>query len=66
MSSKLKEPNLPQNAASEFDRRLIIMLYEYLRDVKTNYNLLKDETSAPSGALASDAQHVLANRVFGR
>lgn len=66
MSGKLKEPNLPQNPNSEFDRRLLIMLYEYLRDMRTNFNMLKDEVESPSGAVASDAQHILANRVFGR
>lgn len=65
MSQKLKEPNFPQNPGSDFDRRLAVMLYEYLRDLKTNYNMLYDEVSI-TGTTASDAQHILANRVFGR
>lgn len=60
MSTKLKDPNLPQNPQSDFDRMLAIMLYEYLRDIRVNYNLLRDET------VPSDSQHVLANRVFAR
>lgn len=65
MSAKLKDPNLPQNPSSDFERRLLMMLYEYLRDLRTNYNLLHDEVSI-TGTTASDAQHILANRVFGR
>ena len=65
MISKLKDPNLPQNPQSDYDRRLMVMLYEYLRDLKTNYNMLYDEVSI-TGTTASDAQHILANRVFRR
>jgi hypothetical protein len=65
MSSKLKDPNLPQNPQSDYDRRLMVMLYEYLRDLKMNYNMLYDEVSI-TGTTSSDAQHILANRVFGR
>jgi hypothetical protein len=65
MSAKLKDPNLPQNPQSDYDRRLMVMLYEYLRDLKMNYNMLYDEVSI-TGTTSSDAQHILANRVFGR
>jgi hypothetical protein len=65
MSAKLKDPNLPQNPQSDYDRRLMVMLYEYLRDLTMNYNMLYDEVSI-TGTTSSDAQHILANRVFGR
>lgn len=39
---KLKEPNLPQSPPGDYERRSAIMLYEYLRDVRSAVNTITD------------------------
>ena len=34
----LKDPSLPQQPESAYDRRLSVMLYEYLRDIRSQVN----------------------------
>lgn len=72
----MKPINLPQDFATGYDKRLSVMLYQYLRDVSRSVGDANDAATLArmeaSRALVSrvdrrtdDSQSILANQVFG-
>ena len=51
--NKLKPVNLPQDHPSDYARRLVVMLYEYLRDLTSTVNALVDASGSSSSGGAS-------------
>lgn len=47
--NKLGQISLPQNHPSEYHRLLVVMLYQYLRDLNLNVNALIDEVNSGGG-----------------